>query len=232
MPFSVPMASQHWLFHVPSHSLANYSGALAPLPMSPCFWECFLTSVSLKHTHVLALLPSYDPNLASSSLSPHCDLKQVLCHHPHPVSSMTLLCVIQWTAARAFYKEPSTEPRPPRGMRTHLDIMLHLAPAVLEVYLCLFLSLALLAYSLVFLDRLNTCFVGHFISSPISVSALVLRNYTWNRRVTPRLESCLECPLLWNNPPLADDKPDHSRKPPLRGVGAGFSLPTLLHPLL
>lgn len=36
------------------------------------------------------------------------------------------------------------EPRPPRGVRTHLDVMLHLAPAVLEVYPCLFLSPAVL----------------------------------------------------------------------------------------
>lgn len=85
IPFSVPMASQHWLSHVPSHSLALHSGALAPLPTSACLWESFFICVSLKHIHLPALLPSYDPTLAPSSLSSHCDLKLVLCHHPHPV---------------------------------------------------------------------------------------------------------------------------------------------------
>lgn len=33
---------------------------------------------------------------------------------------------------------------------------------------------------------------------------------------TPGLESHLQCPLLWNSPLLAGDKPDHGRKPPLQ----------------
>lgn len=85
IPFSVPVPSQHWLSHVPSHSLALHGRALAPLPMSAYLWEPFFISVSLQHIHVPALLPSYDPNLAPNSLSLHCDLKLVLCHHPHPV---------------------------------------------------------------------------------------------------------------------------------------------------
>lgn len=97
--------------------------------------------------------------------------------------------------------------------------MLHLAPAVLEVHLCLFLSLAVLTS---FLRQTQHLLCGHFISSPISVSAEVLRSCTWNRGVTPGLESHLECPLLWISPLLAGVKPDHGRKPPLQGPWCWF----------